>query len=88
MSDQVPAPAVHPHSRIVGHWRIGQQQKLITRGQTIHATGALAEDGAMDRGEEAIGSLRRERRLRIGICHAGNITAGPWRGRRVISRPT
>lgn len=52
MTDGIAGLDVHPDLRIVDERRIGDEEQLIAILDAVDDRGALAEDGAVDRGPE------------------------------------
>ncbi len=54
MADYVATGSVHPHPRVVGAWRIGDEDEAIAGVQPVNDLRSLTEDRSMNRRAEVI----------------------------------
>lgn len=85
MPDDGAIPGMDPDPGVFVERWAGEEDQLVARSQGVHLLGSGTEHGAVDRGEESLGVLGRERGCWSLRCHWPNIqkvfvsvTRTPW----------
>jgi hypothetical protein len=78
---------VDPYTRLLGDRRVREQNDLVARSQAGHTLPAFAENGAMDRGEEMLGVLGRQRWNSVRTHRREYSRIPGWRIQWVASSP-